>query len=83
MENSVHNAFILQKEKSTKKTFNTLYEFCMELIKQLCNQPNPTIEENTNDDAASPPTKVPRCDPPGRLHGGFKIHELALFLATK
>ena len=55
----------------------------MELIRQLCNQTNPATEENTNDDAASPPTKVPRCDPPERLHGGFKIHELALFQQQK
>ena len=40
-------------------------------------------EENTNDDAACPPTKMLRCDPLERLHGGFKIHKLALFPATE
>ena len=81
MEISVHNSFILYKEKSTTKSFKTLYKFSMELISQLCLRPNE--QSSDDDDAGAPPSKAPRCDPEDRLRGGFKRHEIALFPATE
>ena len=55
----------------------------MELIRQLCNRPTEQKTHDDDDDPTGPSTKAPRRDPPERLRGGFKTHELALFPETK
>ena len=78
MEITVHNCFILYKAKSSTRS-KSLHQFCKELVRQLCQQPQ---EELSSDNDEGPPRKAPKHDPQERLRGGFNSHHMATFPPT-
>ena len=60
MEISVYNCFVLYKAKSSTGS-KSLYQFCKELVSQLCQQPQ---EELYSGNDEGPPRKAPKLDRP-------------------
>ena len=79
MSITVHNCYILYKEKTSAGAGKMSYRnFLLKLINQLTT--TATSQEDEPTTSASLPRKVPRHDPPERMHGGFSGGHLLVIL---
>jgi len=79
MEISAHNAFVLYKAKSSRKRYNSMFKFVLQLIRQLIELQQAEADSAEVDDVTPRSSKQPRMDPPDRLRGGFKRHKITVF----